>query len=331
MDSFRTVLPPRNWDFKIDYPSKHFLIGSCFSEHIGTRLERAKFSTCLNPFGILFHPLAIQRSLQRLLDKKCYSEQDLRLEDGRYISFDHHGVFNHADQKTALSTINESFQQAHSALKSADFLYITFGSSTGYVHNDECQKIVSNCHKIPSFHFTKVYSTSDEIVAAYKVLINKLLQFNSKLKIIFSVSPVKHLKDGIIENNRSKARLLEAVHQIEEAYSNVYYFPSFELLQDDLRDYRFYAKDMAHPNDQAIDYIWEYFQNNLWKQEAIDLYKKILNLQKSFNHRILHPETDQYKSFVEHTLKKARELENEFPFISFDQEKKKIINASTAN
>lgn len=325
MELFRTVLSPLKLDFKIDYPSTHFLIGSCFSEHIGKRIELSKFKTCLNPFGILFHPLAISRVMQRLIEGKAYSEEEIRFEDGRFISFDHHGKFNHSEQDIALEKINSSFHKAEKELKEADYIYITWGTSIGYEAKENKNFIVSNCHKIPSYFFNKVNISTDDIVKSYKSLFKKLREFNPGAKIIISVSPVKHLKDGLIENNRSKARLLEAAHQLCESDENSYYFPSFELLQDDLRDYRFYTKDMAHPNEQAVDYIWNYYQNNLWSPECIALNNKITNLQKSFNHRALHPENEQYRSFVEHTVKKAFELEKQYPFISFEIEKKAMV------
>jgi hypothetical protein len=325
MELFRTVLSPLNWDFKIDYPSTHFLIGSCFSEHIGKRIELSKFRTCLNPFGILFHPLAISRVMQRLIDGKPYSKEELRFEDERFISFDHHGRFNHSQLDIALEKINTSFERARKELKEADFIYITWGTSIGYTPKEIKDKVVSNCHKIPPYFFTKVHTSSSDIVKSYASLFKKLRVFNSSAKIIISVSPVKHIKDGLIENNRSKARLLEAAHQLCESDDNSYYFPAFELVQDDLRDYRFYTKDMVHPNEQAVDYIWDYYQNNLWSPECIALNKKITNLQKSFNHRVLHPENEQHRSFVEHTIKKATELEKQFPYISFEIEKQALV------
>jgi len=325
MELFRTVLAPTHWDFKIDYPSSHFLIGSCFSEHIGQRIASSKFSTCLNPFGILFHPLAISRVLERLIEGDPYSEKDLRFEEGRFISFDHHGKFNHVDKNTVLKNINASFEKSRSEVMKADYIYITWGTSNGYVPKEESDMVVSNCHKIPPYFFTKVHSSSANIFSSYQRLIKKLRSVNPKAKIFLSVSPVKHIKDGLIENNRSKARLIEAAHQLVESEENTFYFPAFELLQDDLRDYRFYAKDMAHPNEQAVDYIWNYYQQNLWSAECIDLYKKITKLQMSFQHRSLHPENEQYRSFVEHTLKKATELEKQYPFISFENEKHALV------
>jgi hypothetical protein len=280
MEVFRTVLPNIKWDFEIEYPSSHFLIGSCFSEHIGKKLNRAKFSTLLNPFGILYHPSAIARVLHRLLDGELYTNRELHLENDRFISFDHHGIFNHTNEETTLESINTSFEKGRKALKNADIIYITWGTSVGYQLNEE-DKVVSNCHKIASTQFNKVKTTHNTIVEEYRLLLSRLFQLNPNAKVILSVSPVKHLKDGIIENNLSKAALLLAANQIAEEFENVIYFPSFDLLQDDLRDYRFFKKDMAHPNEMAIEYIWNYFQENLFSVETKELAKKINSLQQA--------------------------------------------------
>jgi len=324
MEIFRTVLPEGNWDFKIPYPSRHFLIGSCFSEHMGAKLKRAKFTTNLNPFGILYHPLVISRVISRLIDAKTYSEKELVFEDDRYISFDHHGVFNHSDLNVTLSSINNAFEEGIKSLKTADYCYITWGSSFGYHLIDEDDRIVSNCHKIPSKRFIKVKSTVTEIVGQYQQLINRLLDFNPKIKIILSVSPVKHLREGLIDNNVSKAILLLAANELESMFPSVYYFPSFELLQDDLRDYRFYAKDMAHPNEIAVDYIWNYFQENLFDKKTHLLYNRISAIAQSLEHRPLHPENESYQLFKMQCLNKIDLLEKEFPFLDFKGEAERL-------
>ena len=317
MEVFRTVLANRNWDFKISYPSTHFLIGSCFSEHIGNKLDRAKFSTLLNPFGILYHPSSIARVLTRLLNEDKYNENDLQFENERYVSFDHHGVFNHPDKETILNSINNSLAKGIASIKNADFIYITWGTANGYQLKDSDTKIVSNCHKIEAKKFTKTRSTTEDIVANYRVLFAKLFDRNPKAKVLLSVSPVKHLKDGIIENNLSKASLLLAADQLAKEFESVYYFPSFDLLQDDLRDYRFYAKDMAHPNEMAIDYIWNYFQDNLFSQKTKDLLKKIYSIQQALEHRPLHPENESHKTFVKQTMERIKALKKEYDFLDF--------------
>lgn len=316
MDNFRTVLPYVNWDFTIEYPSTHFLIGSCFSEHIGERLKRSKFNTIFNPFGILFHPIPIARALERMIDGHTFTQEDLEFRDQRYISFDHHGSFNHKEKDEILSTINNAFEIGRKGLKEADFIYITWGTANGY-KGIEQDKIVSNCHKVQASEFKKERSSIEEIVSVYISLIEKIKQFNSKAKLIFSVSPVKHLKDGIIENNLSKSTLLLASDRLEKESSCVYYFPSYDILQDDLRDYRFFSKDMAHPNEIAIEYIWEYYKKSLWSKDTLDLNKRILGIQKSLEHRPLHPENESHQKFLKENKEKVDQMEKQYPFLSF--------------
>lgn len=319
MEVFRTVLANMKWDFQIGYPSSHFLIGSCFSEHIGNKLSRGKFSTLLNPFGILYHPNSIARVLNKLIDGETYSEDDLRFENDRFVSFDHHGMFNHPDKETVLKQINASFSKGKEALKTANFIYITWGTSNGYQHKKE-EKIVSNCHKIPAKEFSKVRSTPESIVEEYRPLLQRIFELNLKAKVILSVSPVKHLKDGIIENNLSKATLLLAADQLAKEFESVHYFPSYDLLQDDLRDYRFYTKDMAHPNEIAIDYIWQYFQDNLFTKKTKELFNKINAIQQALEHRPLHPENESHKKFITQTLERIKTLEKENSFLNFEEE-----------
>ena len=326
MEVFRSVLADQDWDFKIDYPSKHFLIGSCFSEHIGNRLAQAKFDSLLNPFGILYHPEVISRTLFRLLDNDVYKEKDLEFINDRYVSFDHHGFFNHPDKEIALAAINSAFTSGRNHLLTSDYCYITWGTSFAYAFKKEENKLVSNCHKIPSTQFIKVRSNTEDILGVYRKLFTRLLDSRPKLKIILSVSPVKHLRDGLIENNLSKATLLLAADQLAKEFSSVYYFPSFELLQDDLRDYRFYAKDLAHPNDIAIDYIWEYFKRNLWSERTFAIYKKIRPLIQSLEHRPLHPENKSFLKFKEESAKKLQELEKEYPFLDLSSEKMQLAS-----
>lgn len=316
MENFRTVLALRNWDFSIEYPSSHFLIGSCFSEHIGEKLSRSKFRTTLNPFGILFHPFPIARVLGRMMENQAYSDEDLEFNDDRYISYDHHGHFNHTDKNLALSRINETFEKGKKALENADFIYITWGTANAYTHIKQ-NKVVSNCHKVNAAEFKKERSSVADIVSKYRELVKQIIAFNPKAKIIFSVSPVKHLKDGIIENNLSKSTLLLAANELERKFDNVYYFPSFDILQDDLRDYRFYSKDMAHPNEIAIEYIWNYFKQSLWTKKTQELNKRIIGIQQALEHRPLHPENEAHQLFLKDNKKKIAQIEQEFPFLSF--------------
>jgi hypothetical protein len=321
--SFRTVLKPEYLDL-IDHTKKIMMMGSCFSEHIGEKLIARKFNVNLNPFGILFHPLAISVALDRMIKNKPFSSKDLKFEDNRYLSFYHHGKFNHTDQKIILSNINDAFKKGRKQLITADYLFITWGTAFGYAHKESGNNIVSNCHKIPSNQFNKILSRPDEIVQEYQNLIDRLIDLNPNLKIIITVSPVKHLKDGLINNNISKSVLLLAAHRLKTETKGVSYFPAYELVQDDLRDYRFYAKDMAHPSVDAVEYVWDFFKKTYWNNSTLELDKKIESILTALQHRPLHPENEAHQSFVDTIKKDAEALKSNYSFLDFEKELKSI-------
>lgn len=252
---FRTEHPIPSFPFTIGHEDSLFFIGSCFSDHIGAFFEKYHFKTCSNPFGTLFNPKSISDNLSRVIQQKPITEDLLFHFNNQYISFSHQGKI-HGDSKiTFLETLNRLDDQIYRFLKTTDYLFITFGTSY-YYKFIERDLVVANCHKIPQSQFTKFRMTVDEIVHDYTLLINLLKEFNPQLKIIFTVSPVRHLCDGFHENQLSKAILHLAIDQMVNHLS-VYYFPSYEMIIDDLRDYRFYAHDLCHPAENGIRYIEE--------------------------------------------------------------------------
>jgi hypothetical protein len=320
---FRTVLKAEYLE-SIDHSKKIMMIGSCFSEHIGEKLKERKFNINLNPFGILYHPLAISSALERMIENNPFSVKDLKLEDNRYISFYHHGKFNHPDQQIMLSNINDAFNKGIEQLMVADYLFITWGTAFGYTHKESGNNIVSNCHKIPNNQFNKKLSQPDEIVQEYRELIDGLINLNPHLKIIFTVSPVKHLKDGLINNNISKSILLLAAYRLKTETKGISYFPAYELVQDDLRDYRFYAKDMAHPSVDAVEYVWDFFKKTYWNNSTLALNRKIESILTALQHRPLHPENEAHQSFVDTIKKDAEALKSNYSFLDFEKELKSI-------
>lgn len=316
---FRTVLKPEYLE-SIDHTKKIMMLGSCFSEHIGEKLITRKFNVNLNPFGILFHPLAISVALDRMIDNKPFSSKDLKFEDNRYISFYHHGKFNHTDRQIILSNINDAFKKGREQLITADYLFITWGTAFGYAHKESGNNIVSNCHKIPNNQFNKLLSHPDEIIQEYRNLIDRLISINPHLNIIITVSPVKHLKDGLINNNISKSVLLLAANQLKSETKGVSYFPAYELVQDDLRDYRFYAKDMAHPSTEAIEYVWNFYKKTYWTNSTLALNKKIESILTALQHRPLHPENKAYQTFVATLKKNVEALKKNYSFLNFEEE-----------
>jgi hypothetical protein len=304
---------------RIRYPQKILLSGSCFTEHIGTHLEEMKFDVLQNPNGILFDPLSVAQSLISYLEPFHYRPEDLFFHNELWQSWKHHGQFSDTSPEDALEKINQSQKKAHIFLKQADWLIITLGSAFVYVLKEQ-NKNVANCHRAPANWFTKKLLTIEEMLAALDETLHRLLDFNPRLQIVFTISPVRHIRDGVIENNRSKARLLEVAHQLVSKFNRTYYFPAYELVIDVLRDYRFYDKDLVHPNYMATNFVLEKFMESYVQPESCILAEEIRKLQISRKHRSLHPETSAHRRFLEEQYVKTRELAIRYPYIDFGAE-----------
>jgi len=286
---------------KITHADKILLIGSCFAENIGEKLLVNKFQTLINPNGILFNPSSIATALRSYLkpETRNTETQKPHLNNNLHFSLEHHGSFSSSTKEELESKINSSTIKAHQQLKEAKFLIITFGSAFAY-RNIATDKIVANCHKLPQQEFKKELLSVGDIVADYRLLFEELKNFNPQLNIILTVSPVKYLRDGLVENNLSKATLLLAVNQLltlNSQLSTLNYFPSYELVTDDLRDYRFYKEDMAHPNEQAINYVWEKFSAVYFSEETNSLIKNIKDITQAAQHRPINGNTEQHQKF----------------------------------
>ena len=291
------------------------MLGSCFTDNIGNKLSRLLFDLNLNPFGVIYNPLSIENSLHALLNKKEYTQNDLRLHSELWFSFDHYTKFSHTNPEKALQKINSSFQPAKENLTSIQQLIITFGTAWVY-QLKETQQIVSNCHKIPAKEFNRFLLNVSDITAAYKELIPQLLRVNKDLKITFTLSPVRHLKDSLVGNQQSKAILHIAIQEIIKAFPNTcQYFPAYEIMMDDLRDYRFYEKDLIHPNNQAIDYIWEMFYKNMLTGETQILVKEVEAYLKLKEHKVMHPNTQNHVKLIQKQQKLRGKLST-YPFFA---------------
>lgn len=285
---FRTEIPIPKYPFSITYDDALLFIGSCFSDNMGVFLEENRFKTLLNPFGTLFNPFSIATGLQLLLSPSLFNSQWIDFFNEKWISFAHHGSFSHADRNTFIQNIENQLISGSVYLNKTDFLFITFGTAYAYRHK-KSDLIVANCHKIPAQEFDKIRLEIDEIVAQYKNIISSLHKNNPNLKIIFTVSPVRHLGDGFHENQLSKSTLHLATDKILKSCPKTFYFPSYEILQDDLRDYRFYGLDLCHPNEQALNYIHEFFRASFFTSETENRRKLIENENKFFNHKPNRP------------------------------------------
>ncbi len=301
---------------QIDYNSKLFLLGSCFSENIGNKLDYYKFQSCQNPFGILFHPKAIENLITNAINKKEYTEEDIFFNNERWHCFEAHSNLSSANKEDLLQHLNTAINQTNKKLHNSTHLTITLGTSWVY-REISSNIIVANCHKIPQKKFLKEILSIYEITENLEAIISLVKAVNPKINILFTVSPVRHIKDGFIENQQSKAHLLSAIHKVIEPRKNIYYFPSYEIMMDELRDYRFYAEDMIHPNETAINYIWEKFSDVWISEKAQQTMKKIEVIQKGLTHRSFNPNSEQHQLFLKNLQEKKETLIKAFPFMNF--------------
>jgi hypothetical protein len=303
---------------KINYSDKLFLAGSCFAENIAAELQRNKFNLISNPHGILYNPLNISASIEECISTKLYSERDLFFANDRWNSFSHHSRFSDTEQANCIKNINLSIENAHTQLKEARWLILTFGSA--FIYKTRENKIVANCHKLPQKEFTKELVPVEEILKAFNETISKLKIFNPELNLIFTVSPVRYIRDGIIENNLSKAILLLAVHQLVKENVNCFYFPAYEIVNDELRDYRFFKEDLVHPNEMAIQYVWEKFVDSALSDPAKELQQKIDEILIAKAHRPFNPDSEVHKAFRKSYLAKVKKLQQQYSFLNMEEE-----------
>jgi hypothetical protein len=298
---------------KIEHGKPLLLLGSCFSDDISKRFQENGFNVDANPFGTIFHPTVLARfideTIQGLEAERIFNRKDV------FLSWDA-GAKKYGMSSAALSSqlkVTRAAWKEH--LKNADYLFITFGTAHAYVHQ-ELNISVGNCHKMPSSLFQKELTTSDEMVRQWQHTLNLLKAFNPSLKVFFTVSPVRHIKDGIIENNHSKSILIQLVHEIVK-HENCFYFPSYEIVIDELRDYRYYKEDLVHPNELAIQYIWEKLSKSLFTVQTDVIAKTYLAIKRSEQHLALHPESEESKIFQEQLELRKKEFLQKNPNLKF--------------
>lgn len=303
----KITLPKPN--FKLNYSNRILSLGSCFSENIGNRLQNTAFCIDINPFGVLFNPRSIIQSIERIKQKLEYSDADLFCNADIWGSLQHSTLFSDTDQQECLNKINERYLLAAKNFDTTDLLILTFGTAWTFEHIASA-KTVANCHKLPANQFLRYRLTAAEISTAYIELFNTLTYSKPDLKVILTVSPVRHFKDGATENHLSKAILLEAAKQIEQHCHQVCYFPSYEIMLDELRDYRYYANDLMHPSELAVDLIFEKFAHTFFDTDTFKIYEKALKYHHARNHRPLHTNSMAYQKFIKQTQKLKQELSN---------------------
>lgn len=320
MTQFRTVFKPEELPVYLDHQNHILGIGSCFAEHMGQRLINHKFDTLTNPFGILFNPISMQIALRMLLQEYSFSEKDIFSQQGRWNSFYHHSRFSQLSASALLEQLEREAIHARRFLARMDRMIITLGTAWVFVHRARGE-VVANCHRLPAEQFYRKMLSVPEITAALGPIFRQLQAKQENLKIIITVSPVRHLKDGMVENQRSKAALLLAAAQLAEDLPYVHYFPAYEIMMDDLRDYRFYQPDMVHPTEQAIDYIWECFQQTTMQASTKELFKIIEKVHAAVHHRPFQPHSAPHQQFLKAQIKQIDELNQTYPYLSFEKER----------
>lgn len=306
---------------QIDYSSQLLLLGSCFAENIGGKFDYFKFQSMQNPFGILFHPLAIENLVSKAVREEKYTEADLFFLNERWHCFDAHSELSDPLKEILLNKLNSGVHQTHRQITKSSHIIITLGTAWAY-RNTGSNAIVANCHKVPQKDFSKELLPIDAIRTSILGIIKSVRSVNKDVQLIFTVSPVRHLKDGHLENQRSKAHLISAIHEVTHPPSLIgglgeAYFPSYEIMMDELRDYRFYETDMVHPNQLAIDYIWEKFVE-VWISPSVHpTMEKVDAIQKGLKHRPFNPISEQHKLFLKSLDEKIMYLQGQYPFMEF--------------
>jgi hypothetical protein len=305
-------------NIKKDYPSlshenKLLMLGSCFSENMGEKLKSGGFAIDINPFGILYNPMSIAKALEEIREGVTYSSDKLFEHEGLWHSFMHHGSFSSNVQAEVIDRINARLSQAHTELSAVDRVLITFG--TAYIYKYKGQ-VVANCHKLPESSFERSRTTVAEIVDRYTPLLKDWFREKPQLAVIFTVSPIRYLRDGLHESQLSKGILLLAIDELQRLFpNNIFYFPAFEIMMDELRDYRFYADDMLHPSTMAVDYIWERFSSAFFNAETLSVVEECEKIHKALSHRPLHPEDKAYKEFLGQIVLKINRLKEKYTYL----------------
>jgi hypothetical protein len=322
---FHTLVDIPVFPEKTGYRDKNIFMGSCFTENVGARMQALNYPVDINPFGILYNPVSVAQGLEILVDCTSFSEIDLVEHDGLWHSFYHHGRFSSVSREEALEQINSRIKASSGWLREAAYLFVTFGTAWVYRLKSSGQ-VVANCHKIPEKEFIRERLSVGQIVELYCKLLPRLREINPKLKLVFTVSPIRHWKDGANGNQLSKATLLLAVDTLLKTFPGwCAYFPSYEIVMDELRDYRFYAQDMLHLNEVAIDYIWSVFEASLIGKESQQLSEKVQKIRQAVNHRPMKKDSDDYRKFLDKTLNTTVQLESDYPFLNLKLEKEYFI------
>ncbi len=318
---FRTTFTIDPSGDRISYNTPVMFIGSCFANEMGGKMSEGKMDILVNPAGVVYNPVSVGNTLKMLVENKIFQAKDLYTYKGISLSFSHYTDFTSENALQVLSKINMATERSAHFLKRAGILFITFGTARIFRFNETGQ-VVSNCHKLPASDFNREILTVDQITSEWENILDLLHSFNPGLRVIFTVSPVRHWKDGAHGNLVSKSVLFLAVEQLLKHKIVSGYFPAYELLMDDLRDYRYYTDDMLHPSGLAVDYIWNAFTGCYFDAATLDLWKEVREISKARNHRFISDSIKSKSEFAGNILKKISRIETKNSQIDLNEEKK---------
>ena len=317
--NFRTQVELPEKETEIRHSEQIMLFGSCFAQNIGNLLQENKFQCDVNPFGILYNPISIAKALHHILQKAKYEEQDFFMAHERWHSWMHHSDFSSPSLEETSAKVNIRLAKAKNNLAKANWLIVTFGTAYVYIHK-ETQEAVGNCHKMPEKMFTRSRLDVKAIVEEWQDVLKKCRECNPNLKVLLTVSPIRHFKDGMHGNQLSKATLLLAIDEICRTCPECFYFPSYEIMMDELRDYRFYADDMLHPSPKAVEYIWQCFSTCYFSASTKEIMKEWNDIRKGIEHRPYDPKSEAYRSFISQIVLKIARIKEKFPYLEVEKE-----------
>lgn len=313
--NFKTEFIVQPFSYKITYKDKICFLGSCFAENISSYFEQLRFQTIKNPFGIIYHPFAIQKIIETAFNTEALDDQIFN-HDGIWSHFIAHSTLSSPDKEKLISNLIEAKKQTKKVIEESDFIFISLGTAWVYKHIEK-DIIVNNCHKLPQKQFEKHLMGLSDVNEALNQIIQNICRVNSHAKLIFTLSPIRHLKDGFVENQSSKSILHLAIQDVIKKHKKTFYFPSYELLLDDLRDYRFYKNDFVHPNELALNYIWLKFKETFFNKDTLELIDEVENINKRLNHRAFNPDSKASIAFKDKTKKMIKTLKTRHPEIVF--------------
>lgn len=317
---FRTIIQLPEYSFRIGHRQHMLMLGSCFTENIGQKLKNHKFNLEINPFGVIYNPASVLNCLQRIQNGSPYTESELSHDGRMYFSYAHYTRFSHPDKQECLRRINQSLEAAHKQMQVSRTWLITFGTSWVFRHKDS-GKIVANCHKQAAKQFNREVLEIEDIVTSWADFMAQAFSAMPGLKVLFTLSPVRHLKDGMIGNQRSKARLLIAIEKLCARFPDATYFPAYEILMDDLRDYRFYTSDLLHPDSQAVAYLWEQFGQAFFSKDTMALNRRIARINKAMAHRQEGSDIKAHQQFAKKMRTEVERLSHDNPHLDWTSEK----------